>query len=427
MTATQELVTQVSPDPLQHEEFWTARESTFRIRRYAHAQGAAPSGVLTFAILRALASTPHNVMLPATVGTPASLNLFAAMVGRSGGGKGIARGVAKRAVIVPGAFGELPLGSGEGLVRAFARNQEVDLGDGRKTMELDWKNRSLAFKNDEVSGLEALFGRTGATLGAQLKQAAMGETLGFAYADDSKAVILPEHSYRLTLDVAVQPELSGAMFKDSHGGFPQRFIWNRVTDPSMVPPKDRPVAPEPWIMHPHDWGTADVILDIPQVASEEILQSNYQRMIEAPSDLDGHALLVQLKAAAGFALLDNRYAVTVEDWDMAGCLMDHSRLVRAECMQAVEGEAVRQAAKRGTLQAVTREAVADAEAENEVRREHETKDLILKHWTQQGKPYRWAPIRRALGKPRRELADRIAMDLAQKIPGFPPSDLDAWP
>lgn len=409
-------------DPLQHDVFWSERESLHRIRAFAYAQGAAPSAVLTFSILRAIAATPHNVKLPPTIGSPASLNLFAAMVGRSGGGKGIARGVAKRATEVPGTFAEAPLGSGEGLVKAFARNQEIVLDTGEKVIDLDWKNRAIMLRNDEVSGLEALFGRSGSTLGAQLKQAAMGEPLGFGYADDTKSTQLPEHSYRLTLDVAVQPALSGAMFRDAEGGFPQRFVWAKVTDPSMLRPKDRPRAPQPWVMRPTDWGVNDVILDIPTEATDEILQANWERQIEAPSDLDGHALLTRLKVATGLALLDNRHGVDVEDWGLAECLMMHSAIVRAECMRAEAEQDVHAATKRGQLQAVTRFAAQDATDSAMEKRERDFRDKIERYWRELGCPSSWSPVRNKVWHKHRPEADKVAMDLAAEIPGFPSSD-----
>lgn len=57
--------------------------------------------------------------------------------------------------------------------------------------------------------------------------------------------------------------------------------------------------------------------------------------------LDGHALLTRLKVAVALGLLDERYSVTEEDWDLAEIIMIASDATRA----AVQDQLRRSAAK----------------------------------------------------------------------------------
>lgn len=351
-------------DPLQDPDFWDAQQPLHRIRAWAHARGVAPSAVLAHALLRAITVTPPNVVLPAIVGDVASLNLFAAFVAGSGGGKGASRKVSRLAVRTPTPYTELPIGSGEGIARAYASNTRTEIEPGRIITELDWKDRAIMFRSDEVSGMAALNGRSGSTLGAMLKQGAMGETLGNAYADAEKAVIIPDGEYRMTFHVAVQPELSGAMFHDQAGGFPQRFVWAKTTDPSI--PLTATSDPEPWIMHARDWGSGLAVLDVPGSVWDTISGANRAKARGEHSSLDGHALLTQEKVAAGLMLLDNRTGITELDWEMASWIMRHSDIARQACLDALAREKTKRDREKGESIARTNEAV-ESRARDRVR------------------------------------------------------------
>lgn len=355
-------------DPLQNLDFWHSMEPLYRIHEWGHARGSAPSAVLAHALLRAITVTPPNVVLPPIVGDVASLNLYAALVAGSGGGKGIARKVSRLAVHTPVPYAELPIGSGEGVTRAFASNEKVEIDKDRFEYRLKWKDQSIMFRSDEVSGLAALNGRSGSTLGAALKQGAMGEGLGNAYADSEKAVIIPDGEYRMTFHVAVQPALSWAMFQDQAGGFPQRFVWAKTSDPSM-PPQASP-DPEPWTLHTQHWGTDQVILDVPQTVWDLVSNTHRAKARGEHVELDGHALLTREKIAAGVMLLDNRTAVTEMDWEIAGMFAEHSDIARQLCLDALQREKVLRDQEKGDSIARTSEAV-------ENRAEHRVKEKVL--------------------------------------------------
>jgi len=67
-------------------EFWIARPELAHIRQAAHSRSRCADSVLVATLARVAALVPHTVVLPPIVGSVASLNFFAAMVARSGGG-----------------------------------------------------------------------------------------------------------------------------------------------------------------------------------------------------------------------------------------------------------------------------------------------------------------------------------------------------
>jgi histone H3/H4 len=57
--------------------------------------------------------------------------------------------------------------------------------------------------------------------------------------------------------------------------------------------------------------------------------------------LDSHAMQVKAKVSALLALLEGRMTVSVEDWQLAGQIMDESTRVRDQCLEQMH-EAVQQ-------------------------------------------------------------------------------------
>jgi hypothetical protein len=115
---------------------------------------------------------------------------------------------------------------------------------------------------------------------------------------------------------------------------PQRFLWLPADDP------DAPdVAPEqPPQRHWRPPWTPHVAIADPQAlrpmavcetARMEIDQARLRRLRgETSGDLDGHALLGQLKVAAALALLNERTDVNEEDWYLAGIVRKVSDCTR---------------------------------------------------------------------------------------------------
>ncbi|WP_141562673.1 bifunctional DNA primase/polymerase [Mycobacterium neglectum] len=378
------------------EAFWSARPELERLRTFARARLVGPWSVLGAVLARAIATIPPHVVLPPTVGSEASLNLFVALVAPSGFGKGASEAVAEDFLITElYPFVATP-GSGEGLLKQYAYK--------KKTEQINVRDTAI-FTVPEIDTFAALTARGGSTLMPELRKAWMGERLGFGWSDVEKAVVMMSHRYRMTMIVGVQPGRGGALLQDADGGTPQRFIWLPTTDPDA--PDDPPAEPEPlrlpaWPMpsksqpddptavdaesqHEDDAGdsegstrlnfavvqyklqepadkTAFHVLGLPPSVVDAIRREHLAKRrgeVSEAGALDSHAMLARLKIAAGLMWLNGRTdKVTEEDWDLAGTILAVSRTTRASVLEAMKSNATKTAQAMGRRDA-EREVVKD--------------------------------------------------------------------
>ena len=313
------------------EQLWSARHHLGTIHDFARARLASPWAVLGTVMLRALATVPPNVTLPPLVGGRASLNLFTALVGASGSGKGAAMRAAADAVAIVQPVPVMPLGSGEGLVRAYAIRETEEV-DGERVPVTRMVNTTILFEVSEVDHLGAQGQRTGSTLMPQLRSAYSGEQLGSTYAATEKSVVLQPHTYRLGMIAGVQPARSGILLHDADGGTPQRFVWLPTTDPAPSLGVDEPA---PYRLPSAPWPTGPWSIGVPAEAAQAIRQKRVSTLRGDADPLDGHAMQTRLKVAAALAVLDGRQSVSRDDWRLAGFVMVKSDESRAVCVAAL--------------------------------------------------------------------------------------------
>lgn len=357
-----------------------ARPELAHLAAYAHARMCSRWAVLGIALTRVACTVPPNVVLPPLVGSYASLNMFVAIVGRSGSGKSASTAAAESAVVTYG-FPTVPLGSGEGITRAYAYRRTKD-------RELIWVERSVLFTSAEVDSLAALAGRAGATLGGQIRNMFNGDTLGFTYAAADKRLILDPHTYRAGLIVGVQPGRAGTLLDDVDGGTPQRFLWVPGTDVT-VPRRPEP-APPPWKLEPLHWpkpppspecddDQADdgptsrgigprEVLTVADVAVDAIRDAAHDRSTGAEDPLDGHALLVRLKVAAALAVLAGRKSVDAADWELARHVMLVSDATRAQLQEQLAVTRAAVSERLGKAEGVRAAAADESRADLNYRR-----------------------------------------------------------
>lgn len=343
-------------DTSQPPGFWDQRPYLAIIREYAYARMCAPTAVLGVVLMRVLASIPPGVVLPDTIGGHGSLNLFLAMVGPSGSGKGASDSCARNAVRGLPTIHTVTLGSGEGIAHQYRHYEKGGIVFDRDTVH---------FKIAEIDTITSISSRTGSTLLTQLRSAYSGEQLGFAYADSSRRIPLPEHEYRLVLTCGVQPEKAAPLLDDADGGTPQRFIWMPTTDPnisSTPPPKPIPyqVTLPQWGHLPYDPISGKRVINIPEVAEREIREARAARSRGDGTALDGHSLFTREKVAVALMALDGRMEVSEDDWKIAGQIMQISDQTRA----GVE-----------SLLAAKREQADEARARRDAKREIITDDV----------------------------------------------------
>lgn len=347
------------------EAFWAARPALQHVLTLARARGVGPWATLGAVLARAVATVPPEICLPGIVGSRMSLNLFIALVGPSGGGKGAAEATALDGFSLP--YVEIvPLGSGEGINRTF---RPV----GTKPDEPNPVTAAI-FSAAEIDTVAAVASRQGSTLSSELRKVYSGEQLGFANASKDTRSIVAAGSYRACLTIGVQPLRSHTLLGASDGGLPQRFVWLPTSDPDA--PDQPPADPGKWKVSRPSWlravgSTVDLI--VPEAASKAIRAHRLAVLREDPhvDPLDGHALLTRLKVASALMALDGRTVVSTEDWSLAGYVMDVSNYTRERCQRAL----TEQSRSANTARAL---ATADREEIISDRRHQRCKESILR-------------------------------------------------
>ncbi|USC17014.1 bifunctional DNA primase/polymerase [Rhodococcus sp. 11-3] len=355
-------------------EFWSARDSLRKVFQFAQSQMVSPWSLLGVVMCRALATVPPHVTLPPLVGSPGSLNLFVAVVGKSGHGKGVSMAAARTAFPGLGGFEpdgvyEIEVGSGEGIPAQYVRRETK--GEERGT--LTWIRKSVLFTVPEVDMVSAQANRSGSTLLSVLKKAWSGESLGNAYRDDQKFLPMPPHSYRLGMVVGVQPRRAADLFADSDGGTPQRFVWLPVIDDAvLLDPPDPPEYPLT-TMPGNRWAgsMSDRTMALPEEAKQAIRVHRWKVAKGDPSvdPLDGHALYTRAKVAAALAVLEFRDFVNLDDWELAGVVMaksDETRRMVLRELSAERREKVREMGRAKALETVATEEALEETADERV-------------------------------------------------------------
>lgn len=426
-------------------QFWDRRQSLRNIRDYADNGYASPWGVLLCCMVFALHNVPHTVALPriGRVGSPGSLNFFGAIVAEPGGGKGQATGVGAD-FMGHNRDQDVPIGTGEGLVKQFMRpitpTRAAQIKkdgliidsyvNGSDTYE--WARRAVNLDASEVGTLEKLAERGGATLDEVLKKGWSGEQLGFGVAANDKRVIVPGNAYRLTMLVGIQPERGGILFTDDAraGGTPHRFIFAEARDkrrietlglktsPPPIPPRfDRSVFNHlggPWTS---PWPNE---FPVPANIKEEILDA-----ILGGVGLDGHRAQAREKVAIALAILDGRRHMNQEDWNLSAIVMAKSDEQRTKIESALRAKRQRAATARGTSRG--HEEIAAEKVRNNDRTERVAETLRdkISQATAEGKPIKRGDLRKALNSRDRD-AYEPAIKLAASYGWITGNDTDGY-
>lgn len=343
-------------------DFFAARPVLSHIKDFALARRASPWAVLGVVLVRVIACIPPRVVLPPLVGDVASLNLFIALVGPSGSGKGAATSVATQALTLgdPSAcnFGTHTLGSGQGIAHAYM-HWDSELKKPVRGAE------SAVFIIEEIDHLVGLTKQTSSTLLPELRRLYMAERLGHLYVDPTKRIEIPAHTYRAGLVAGVQPARARVLLDDADGGTPQRFVWLPTIYPAH--PDIRPDPPaSPWRWNPPRWpdpvaaaGRMLVTLPVAQAAAAEIDAATLARARGQGDPLDGHRLLCQEKVAAALGILDGRAEVSEEDWQLAGRLLAVSDATRATIIQELTAQTTERNTARAKAEAARAVIIAD--------------------------------------------------------------------
>lgn len=356
------------------ESFWSSSRQLTDLRQFARARMVGPWAMLGNALALVTCSIPPHVVLPPTIGSYASLNLFVALVGRSGDSKSASMAAAAEWLRIEPDYPASKPGSGEGLAKCFAYMAKLPANQGGG-FEQRGKQWSVLAKIPEVDTLTATAARGGATIMSTLREGWSGERLGSDYAGEEKRILLQQDRYRLCLVIGVQPGRARALFDEAEAGTPQRIVWLPSADPDA--PDDEP--PEPatlnlgrWESHPQSPAPKGAIIDadtnrnrqlsekadptkfdvllIPDTATELIKATRraVRRGDESVDPLDSHKLLARLKVAAALMVLENRRnRVTESDWERAGMIIAISDETRSKVLAELSHRSSEENASKG--------------------------------------------------------------------------------
>jgi len=329
--------------------------------------------LLGVAIQRTLHTVPWDVHYESFRGA-APLNTLVGFVGPTGTGKTLGVGVLGDFVIFPDndpadAFtnswkGFVEAGSGEAMPDFYVQaapkesedSKEYELAFDKKT----WAhpNHAVAFSFDEIGMLDARNARQGSTITEYLKQGYTGSAFGRVL-KGRKGTLLQPRTYRFTCGVNLQPARAASFFTDEQvaGGFPSRFVWFNTQDRTLKRSVE-PVELEPIRAAFVDWNGVRSIRALP-VMDEEHKDQHFASMEGRVESIDSHLLLTRAKVACALAVLDNRVALSQEDWEMSVVVIAHSIQTRSEILETLAKESSRtrdrNAKAAATLAATTEE------------------------------------------------------------------------
>lgn len=390
-----------APDP--DDPFWLSSKPLAEIRRYARSAGVRvnPWALLATVLTRLSVALPPNVVAdPLNALQPMPVQLFLALLGGSGAGKGVTERAAMSLIPdIRGAATHIPA-SGEGIPTMYAiREKREDGGTYLKPVAC----RAL-LSMPEITHLGGAVRRIGSTLVSTLLSAYQGEPIGAANRSEADRYEIPRNGYRLCLITGVQPSNAGILLDEAPSGLPQRFLWFDVRDPETPLKADGtkevldslhcfpfdtsklPKDPDTGVLQAYYNPGADGINkpgEYPKSYKYVTYPKSVTREFEvnrimtnrgiATDPLDAHRLMVTARVAALLALLDHPDAwpnVNEREWANAKTIMEHSTIYRTQCIHDMKHA-------RSHVKADEYEIVENARSEVRARGIGEAKERIL--------------------------------------------------
>jgi len=388
-----------------------------KIEQAAHARLVSAPAVLGCILLRVLTEIPPNVVLPATVGAAASLNLGLAVVGGSGDGKSAAMDVSEELLGIDQGHMTRVVGSGEGMIESFITIVKVpDPGDPDKLIKVRTviEEPHRLFTVDEIGQFKAIGGRDGSTLESILRTALTGGQMGTENASEERRRNVPRGSYRLTMMAGVQPAMSDTLLKGTNVGTPQRFIWVSAVDRTL------PAEDVGWPDGGLDWDPAfitvhadleeQVTVGYPDHVRDEIKETRRRRVQNGGDPLKGHLLLTQLKVAAALAFLHQEDKITDQWWGLSESVIQMSLAVQSDCRYALFEERREADERKGRSDASVEVARSEAIEDLTLTR---VKTAIIRVLGKTGESS-WSDLRRALRANHRPSAEDALSELERE-------------
>jgi hypothetical protein len=312
-------------------DFWERRSYLKTIWQEAFNSIASPWGVLGDVMVRAQLSVPSDVVLPRIRGGQASTTLYATIVSDSGGGKTSADALASELV---------PLGDEVKLVRAGSRQA---LGQACAA------NDAVLASYDEMTVLlSTLRSTNGDGMDGDLCSAWFGGRLSNDVLNVKNSYSADSHSYKLGMFAGMQLSLAGKVREHQGIGLLQRLLFLPAHEPRRhLCPEDPVYDQVPQLLLPRD-NTA--VTAVRQRIEVPIEVARTLRKMPDVGGMDSHLGLMQLKVAHSLGVLDGRtLEITMEDWELAGTVMDVHLATRQAVMDSLARQRISHARDLGEM------------------------------------------------------------------------------
>jgi len=372
------------------KEFWAARPLLAYIKKVASKTRKSEYAILGWLMVWTLARIPYNLVYKSDVGS-ASLNMLFLMSGPTGGGKSAARKAAKENFAFADVGWSCPApmqaGSGEAIADSFYVKTKSTDDDGKTVWVDEWvnPNHCRIFYNDEISFHKGKAHQNSSTLEATYLSMYSGDTLGRSLAG-GKGKEVPADEYRALGIFNSQPEVDPFRSDVSKAsGMPSRLLNLSAVNPNVradyeaAADFELPKKPEEGYQIPKLGGLGDnfdrEFRALPEMdhahAEEDFLASEGLR-----DHGESHTLLTRAKAACVMAALEGRTYLQIEDWHLAGHLIDHSRSVNQHIEKVIKEAQRSEAGKSGAILGVKMDA---ADSSKELAAIERVSNLIRKH------------------------------------------------
>lgn len=340
-------------------DLWASRPVLQHIQSLARARMVGPYAVLAYMVAEAVATIPPYITLEPIIGGRGSLNMCIAITGRSGAGKGTAAAAARgrRDLLLPSRSRRPSPPSGP------VKASHAPTGPGARPPTGPTQVTAAIFSAEEIDTWAAIASRSGSTLSAEVRKMFSENNSDSAtrqgHPQRRRSAHLPRPGRRRRPTRAVRP-------------YPRRRR-RRLAATILVGTRIRsgrarrsasgagalPRTERGWHLEVSSGNLPNGHLEIPDEARTVIVRARQAVLREEPDadPLAAHALLTRLKIAAGLMALDGRAWITVEDWHLAGELMEVSDSTRDRCRRALTDRS-RRANTARALATVEREEIA---------------------------------------------------------------------
>ncbi|MER6610204.1 DUF3987 domain-containing protein [Streptomyces sp. NPDC000927] len=295
----------------------------------AQAAAAHPDGALGVILTHVSGALHPSVTVATGHGSRKSLNFYAGVVSRPGGGKDRSMAAAKMLLPFPideeGTPIRWDLGSGEGLIDTYLSDSPDEKGQSEQEHERVYLTES------EAENLFTLMDRSGSTLSTTMLKAWDGGDLGNGNVKSGgRRRTIQSMRYRFSAALGFQPTKISDLLKRRDIGFPHRFVlFNAVPETrrgaggAVVPMTDR----MDWLL-----GLRNAVVTLPDEILERLEDISEEQLFSTSDpnseNIDSHIYVLLVKLISLLCLFHGRLVASPADLEMAEALMENSAKVR---------------------------------------------------------------------------------------------------